>query len=57
MISTVAHVRLSSDKRKASLKRQKEEFEQLTKREDYRIIRWYIDKTVSSDATEKRVRF
>ena len=57
MISAVAHVRLSSDKRKASLKRQKEEFEQLTKREGYRIIRWYIDKTVSSDAAEKRVRF
>ena len=57
MINAVAYVRMSSDKQEASLKQQREEITKLAEREGYRIIRWYTDKAVSGDATEKRVQF
>ncbi len=57
MKTAVAYVRMSSDKQEASPNQQREEIIKLAKREGYRIIRWYTDKAISGDATEKRVQF
>ncbi len=41
----------------ASPEQQREEIKALTKRDGYKIIRWFIDEGISGDATEKRLDF
>jgi len=57
MINAVGYIRMSSDKQEASPEQQRQEIISLAKRDDYKIIRWYIDEGVSGDATEKRFDF
>ena len=56
-IAAVGYIRMSSEKQEASPEQQREEITKVAKLHGYEIIRWYVDKAISGDATEHRRDF
>src|SRR5947209_4391932 len=56
-IWVVAYYRMSDDKQEASIPAQRAEVQAYAAKHGYRIIREYVDKGISGDATEQRLEF
>lgn len=56
-IPAVAYYRMSSDKQDKSIEEQRSEVRGYAEEHGYKIVREYVDESISGDATEKRVHF